>query len=1576
MGDQSPRAESASPNDAVRRLFEETRRRLVDTGTRNRLVHVNRQSMRANALEVINELSDEVYRLLVPERRTMRFLATGRDKGDETDTPSLVTAETEQFDENRYVDRILESRLGPDGLQKRLLKLARDAKTAEEEQGVNILYLALGFLSWFEDKSSAVKREAPLVLVPVELIRNTRTSTYDIRARDDEVVTNLPLQERLKADFGIKLPDVEAEEEWLPSAYFEQVEAVISGRERWAVDRDGMQLGFFSFAKLLMFHDLDPDSWPDDAITEHPITRGLLYERFETEEPLFSESDDLDEKLPPHKLFHVVDADASQTKVIEEARSGRNLVVEGPPGTGKSQTITNIIAAAAKDGKRVLFVAEKMAALSVVHKRLLDVGLEDICLELHSKASNKKALLNELGRTLNAARAIPAMPSQPDELAHVRDRLNEIANELHKPIQPSGESAFRMLAQQVSFIGTGMSPPEWEMAALVEITADGAERIATELRAYGEALNMAGRLSEHPFYGVEELDLQPTDVARLEPELRIGEAAAAELAGTINEASEVLATELPASVTSADRLLDQCARLSSMPDLEDELLSELLALKDKEKLRETLAAGASWKRLREEAEAFFIDTAWDIDPAPLRAPIFQGQSSFFARWGFAYRRASRELAAVLKAELPKAPSARTDLVDLLLKLRSLRKEWSQDENWAAAILKGQWRGERTDFSHLLAALEWCSQAAAADIVAPSARLIALGRDSERMSSLISALESGRNSLLPALSSIHSRLRLDDSTGIRGNDLAGSDLDVVSAKFGSMASALDRYEEWTRVTRLRRALVEDGLIELLAPMEADEWDGERAAAEFLFARAEAIWKHALQTNPVIGSLRHVDRHELVQTFSELEQERLRAAVKIIRAEHLNQVPQGAQGAMGVIRGELAKKRAHMAIRRLFTTASEAIQRIKPVLLMSPISVAQYLPPGTVKFDLLIFDEASQVRPEDALGAIARADQIVVVGDKKQLPPTSFFDRLAGNADDEDEEEPEALDLLGGTPKLAELESILTLCEARGLGTRMLEWHYRSRDPSLMRVSNREFYEEQLKLPPSPLQDDPAYGLSFHRIEGAYDRGGRRDNRLEGAAVVRRVLEHAAEKPELSLGIVTFSSAQRNLITELLEYERRKNPVLDEFLREGRLEDVFVKNIENVQGDERDVILVSVGYGPTEAGGRLLNMNFGPINNEGGERRLNVLFTRARLRCEVYASFDPGDINLSKVTKEGPRVLKRFLEFAKTGLMDEKIVSGAGPDTPFEADVAAAIADLGFSVDHQVGSAGFLIDLAVRHPERPGTYILAVECDGATYHGALWARERDRLRQSVLEHLGWRFHRIWSTDWFYRRRDEVDRLAKALNAAVKASDDGIRIQGANDASPRSKTPSPGAAEEFLGFVEVPQRKMPHYVRSQVSVQSTVDPHLANPQLLARLAAQIVEDEGPIHEEEVGRRIAGAFGKQRAGARIFAVARHALLNARSAEDSKLRQEGSFWLTEAQAENPVVRDRSQESGTICKASNIAMSEITAALRIAVEDNAGGSDEDIIRATVRLFGFRRVGSDLQERLRSGLAALRQSATA
>lgn len=1554
-----------SGNNAARsglvRLFNETRKRLVETGTRNRLVHVNRANTRGNHVNIVNERSDQVYAIL-SSGKTMRFHALGKDKAEEADGIRLASDADEEVGEGRLTDNLLETRMGPDALQKRLLKIYREAQTAEEESGVNILYLALGFMTWFEDKSSSLPREAPLILLPVDLVRNARTSTYDLRFREDEIVTNLPLQQRLKEDFGINLPDVEIGDEWKPSDYFSAVEQIVAERDRWKVDRDGIQLGFFSFSKLLMFRDLAIEAWPDGALADHALTKGLLYEGFESEPPLFGPDDRLDELLPPQKLFHVVDADASQAKVIEEVRSGRNLVVQGPPGTGKSQTITNIIAAAANEGKRILFVAEKMAALSVVHDRLVKVGLRDICLELHSRNSNKKAVLSEISRTIAASHGAVSASLNDQSLREVRDKLNGLADILHRPFGATGETPFSLLGLQARYIGNACPPPKLKAASLVSMSREDESALVDVIGRYAVLLKAEGIGGSHPFEGVQNLDLQPVELSRLSSSLERGVEAADALGEAIVKAREALNVDVPKSIAAVESLNEVLSRLEGLPDQSVELARSMLGCSDLQRLQDTLVAGAAWKQAFDASSPSFVDAAFTQSAAYLRPPLVAGTQSFFARWGAAYRRASRELAALLREPLPKDATSRLGHVDTLCDLEARRNDWQEDRDFCARVLGDAWRGDKTDFERLTSIAEWCVQLQAASLKCPIDALLHLAGDADKLRSLRKGLTDTKDPAIQSAQEIVSSLDFDLKVFGQEN-LVSVDLDDLSERFAAMLAGKDRYAAWGQLVRLKGQLQSAGLDEIVQGLREGSFNSQTAITELRFARAEAQWRAVLEQWPQLQSIASENRHDLVSTFAELDRRKLKDNVSQILASHLGQVPQGATGKMGIIRGEIGKKRGHIALRRLFERAGEAVQRIKPVLLMSPISIAQFLPPGSLKFDLLLIDEASQVRPEDALGAIARAEQIVVVGDKKQLPPTSFFDRLLDDDQDYEDQEDAGEDLLAGAASVASMESILTLCEARGLGSRMLNWHYRSRDPSLIEVSNREFYENGLILPPSPLQKDPAYGLCFTRVDGIYDRGGKRDNRKEGEAVVDRVAQHARQHKTLSLGIVTFSFAQRNLITELLEFRRRTDPVLDAFLREGQSEDVFVKNIENVQGDERDVILVSVGYGPSTPGGRP-GMSFGPVNGDGGERRLNVLFTRARVRCEIFASFDPGDMDVSRAVQPGPRILKRFLEFAKHGVIEESIPTGEDADSPFEQDVADAIRSLGFLADPQVGSSGFRIDIGVRHPDKPGTYLLAVECDGATYHSALWARERDRLRQDVLEHLGWRFHRIWSTDWFYNRKAEVDRLREALDAARKAAEQGIRIEGANTANTVTEI-LPDEPAHF-DLPEATVRQMPEYVRAVFPVRASYDPHEAPPIVLAELVWKIVQAEGPIHIDEAARRVSASYGKEKAGSRIIKATRSALFLARK-NHPDLNSEGDFWFTRDQSINPPVRDRSNESGATLKATAISMLEIREALRLAREDNAGGDGAELIRSAARMMGFKRVGSDLQARIASGL---------
>lgn len=1533
--------EDPTMTQALTRILDAARRKLLETGTRNRLIHVDRDARRANALNIIHEQSDEVWRLLRVQGKRMRFRAMGTDRPG-TEGVLLLAAPGAHGPS----DSQLETPLGPEALARRLLRLAHDARTAEEEQGLNVLYLAMGFLRWREAPGSQVLREAPLILLPVQLVRNDRSSTFELMAREDDIAANLPLQERLRQDFGIALPEIDEDEHWTPGDYLARVAEAVSGQADWQVDRDGMQLGFFSFAKLLMHRDLDPASWPEGAFEGHPLLEGLLSQGFAADAPLFGDRDRLDDRLDPAQIIQVIDADASQTRVIEEVRAGASLVVQGPPGTGKSQTITNIIAAAAHDGKTVLFVAEKMAALKVVHDRLARAGLRDICLELHSRSANKKALAQELGRTLMAgAQPLPAA-ADPARLRETRDRLNAVTALLHDPVAPSGEAPFAALSTIIGLIGQGARPPAIALDGLEALGAADRARAAEAVARLVAARDRTGPPEDHPFAGSRALDLQPTDLARLEDDLRAAQAALAALRDRLHPAVGAPATTLDQAQARAALL----RHLAAAPPRATDWAALLFDPARDPRLAEALAAGADWSRAQAEAQALFRPAAFETDPAPLREELAAGLGGFMGRLFGPYRAASARLASLLTGALPGDAAGRVALADRLIALRHARQRLARDEAWLAATLGAAFRHEATDFAAMADVARWLGglQATGAlpDGAAVAAALATVPDPAPRAAALEDALVAARAALAP----VRTRLALEERAG-------PEDLAALQARLAGMAAALARYAEWAdlaRAAQVARDLGAGAVVDALAEGTLKPAD---AAREFAYACAEARWNAARRARPALNELPHLDRHDLVGLFRQLETERIETTKTLILSRHFDQLPRGTQGEMGLIRGEIARRRAHRPMRWLMRNAGPMVQRIKPVMLMSPISVAQFLPPGSVTFDLLVIDEASQIRPEDALGVIARAHQIVVVGDQKQLPPTSFFDRLVDDAEDHDEAE----EVPQGA-NVADMESILSLCEARGMRSRMLEWHYRSRDPSLIRVSNAEFYGDRLVLPPSPLQLDPDYGLKFRPVAGAYaargsGQGRLGTNRIEAEAVVAAMADHARRWPDLSLGVVAFSKAQADMLTEIADAARRRDPALDALLREGRAEDVFVKNIENVQGDERDVILISVGYGPSQPGGRLERMQFGPVNGEGGERRLNVLFSRARIRCEVFASFDPADIDPARSTREGPRVLKRFLDFAKSGVIDAPAPTGLAPDSPFEEDVARVIRDLGYLADPQVGSGGFRIDLGVRHPDRPGQYLAAVECDGATYHAALWARERDRLRQDILETLGWRFHRIWSTDWFHRREAEIARLSRALEAARDAAQGGIRPRGANGAPPEPDLP-PAPQEEAPDLTHLSLRAEP-YRRADLPPQDGPEPHERPAAQLADLVAAVVAVEGPVHLDEVARRIAAAHGKTRTGSRIAeAVARAA--DVAVGRGGIIRQ-GAFLMTGDQAADPPLRDRSQETGSLLKAACLPPAEILAAARRIRAESGTVPPEEMTRAIARLLGFQRVGPDLAE---------------
>jgi very-short-patch-repair endonuclease len=491
------------------------------------------------------------------------------------------------------------------------------------------------------------------------------------------------------------------------------------------------------------------------------------------------------------------------------------------------------------------------------------------------------------------------------------------------------------------------------------------------------------------------------------------------------------------------------------------------------------------------------------------------------------------------------------------------------------------------------------------------------------------------------------------------------------------------------------------------------------------------------------------------------------------------------------------------------------------MMSPLTVAQYLKPGHLTFDLVVMDEASQIKPEDAIGALLRGNQTIIVGDPKQLPPTNFFDRAL---DDEGGEDDDDDPLLHADDKIV-AESVLDLAARSFQPARRLRWHYRSRHERLIAFSNREFYDDDLIVFPASSPMDATLGIEVVQMGGVWRN---RTNAEEAQAVAKTIVDFVSRYPELSYGVVSMNQPQRELIQAELDVLALNDPDMmryrDEW--EERLEPPFVKNLENVQGDERDVIFISLGWGRTPTGGMF--QRFYPVNRkEDGHRRLNVLFTRARRKVVVFTSIRPEDIVVDpEKTSRGVTVLRDYLLYGRDG----KLVSGSNTerpaDSPFELAVAQALRRRGYTVDLQVGVAGYFIDIAVRHPDKLAHFVLGIECDGATYHSAKSARDRDRLRQEALESLGWRLVRVWSTDWFRNHDAEADRLAAEVSAAIKA-DDGAGISPMHLVDPEialalSSLDSKQSSDSPPAEPEIPQALARDLLSDGMDKQSTSASH----------------------------------------------------------------------------------------------------------------------------------------------------------
>lgn len=711
---------------------------------------------------------------------------------------------------------------------------------------------------------------------------------------------------------------------------------------------------------------------------------------------------------------------------------------------------------------------------------------------------------------------------------------------------------------------------------------------------------------------------------------------------------------------------------------------------------------------------------------------------------------------------------------------------------------------------------------------------------------------------------------------------------------------------------------------------------------LRAWADAVLVQEVDLAPHLAK----DRHALVEEYRKLDQALVVSATsEIVHSANQRRLANTAIGEPALIRREGTKQKRHMPVRELMDRARTAAQSVKPVFMMSPQAVSQYLP-STLTFDVVIFDEASQVTPGDAINCIYRSKAMILAGDDKQLPPTSFFDRVV---DDE---------VLGDDTDAKDFQSVLELAKASGAFNNLgLKWHYRSRHEDLIAFSNYKFYDGKLVTYPSARTEGDNVGVTFYNAHGTYRRGGGADNPLEARTVAERVIEHYTTRPDLTLGVVTFSMAQADAVQDAIDEARDKRRDLDRFFDQAnRLDGFFVRSLESVQGDERDVIIFSVGYGPDEA--KKITANFGALNKDKGWRRLNVGITRARQRVEVVASMGGGDIPPS--ANESVEYLRAYLEYAERGISTLALQygpTGLGPESPFEESVIAAITSWGYKVQAQVGAAGFRIDMGVLHPERPGRYVLGVECDGYQYHSAPAARDRDRLREQVLVGLGWNLHRIWGTAWYRNRVQEEQRLHAAIEAAIAHDSDG----SSRDLS-RFEIERP-TVESIAVEASALHPWTSEYVKAQpVPLLYWVDPgEPGNDLHMIEGITAVAEAEGPVHMDVVFERLRSWWAVGRVSSRMRENVERAISR------SSLTRDGDFIDIDGRV---VAEVRTPNDEADRKVEQIHIEELALAAQFLVRDAGGASRAEVVQQVARLFGWGRTGPNVDRRVSEAVEVL------
>lgn len=1594
----------------TRSRFDTWERKLLDLGMRNGLL--NFRKGRSGVPLLCADLDD--IEDAFAQGKEFAVLSKPAEIQNDVKATSLLQQGTisqdvrvflqEEFRQNR-----LRSLFGDEELNKSMIHLYRKSREALEENGANVLYLAIGFLTWYESTTNQVPRYAPIILVPVEIIRKSAKVGYVIRARDDESRMNITLLEMLKKDFSIEIGGLDplpADESGIDTRLIlTKLRQAVMGMPRWDILEE-TSVGLFSFNRFVMWNDIHSRR---KELEGNKVVQSLISGRVTWDTGSFDrESDGTGEvqEFNPCEILLSDNADASQLEAISAAGKGQTFVLHGPPGTGKSQTITNIISNALAHHQTVLFVAEKMAALSVVRERMRKLGLDAFCLELHSNKATKKSVLEQLNRAIETERVrVPEnYQEEAEELKREREELNTYVRSLYRK-WPFGLTLYDALSM---YSRLEKSKPsiffaQESFAAYDTNSIKRIHEIADQLVIAAEPVFPAG---QHPLKEIGctqySFDLRDKAAARL------GELSRA--AAECDHAFRTVSAQQTLPMDDAGP--EYLAKLAKVSSLMRKGMSVPAVYLNSRSVTTSLGSDVTLlghcikaRNLRRTVRDSFAESVFSATPEGLSLRWKTAGTKWLLPRLLEQSGVKKSLKAHLLPAVKLNDVLAEQTVQILDQIKAEEKAY-QPYLSRLSLLAGQlWQEEGTEWEKVE---EICRHAASLE-----AEILSCSRNSGTVDALLRFaardLESGRYESLTPYETAHGKFTQEIA---RTNELLRIDVGQLqclpgtsfAAAVGQMAARqlenLGRLREWCQWQSVCETADTNGmnmLVQLLAEGKTKIDDCRsaffrafyRASISYIFSQDPGIVQFSgLSYENQIRKLRVRTQHH-----RDLVRRETFARVSSILPDKAVEAAQSSE--VGILKRAIRSNGRSMSIRSLFNQIPNVLTRLCPCLLMSPISVAQYLDPRTKPFDIVIFDEASQVPTSEAVGAIARGANAIIVGDPKQLPPTSFF---AADATDEE------------FPEMEDLDSILDDCLALSVPELHLKWHYRSRHESLIAFSNTKFYENKLYTFPSP--QNLVSRVHYVQVPGYYDRGGTRQNEAEGRAVVAEIARRLTD-PELrtmSIGVVTFSSVQQTLIDDLLQAEFLKNPMLEEFSG-ACAEPIIIKNLENVQGDERDVILFSVGYGPDKTG--RMHHDFGPLNREGGWRRLNVAVSRARNEMIVFSTLMPEQIDLNRTMSEGVRGLKDFLIFAQKGnsgivyTMD-RMETGKRSLNTIIADRLVAV---GLTAHADVGSSNYKVDVAIVHPERPDEYILGLLCNGSSYRSAKTISDREILLPAVLEQLGWNLTNVWAVDWLDDTEKECNRIKAlvdqlvaegenskshtGLTAPSTHSTETISIASLNEMKNVSTTSCANRSEPIVkekvtcireGFVPLQagassdgtssyRITKKRYVAATLMMENVSADELCMLRPMEQVTSkmmQVIRQEGPITQKLLFRRVLQSYGLARLGSRLEEHFHVALKKIQF----KVTRQGDvcvIWPIETVNHSIDYFRYSPDGEGKRNAEDVPVQEYVAVAVYVLERQFSMNREDLMREIAKEFGYSRMGTNVIASIQAGLELAVQS---